>query len=81
MSASNINQTEKKKFPYSCDKKKLFEMYALDMTSRQIRNGINAIIKENRGLPKFGKVMPRQIWHKELIEFMETYGLPRNYEL
>lgn len=56
-------------------------MYALDMTRRQIRNGINAIIKENRGLEKFCKVMPRQIWHKELVEFVETYGLPRNYEL
>ena len=81
MNQSSINQTDKKKFPHSCDKTKLYEMYALDMTRRQIRNGINAIIKENRGLEKFCKVMPRQIWHKELVEFVETYGLPRNYEL
>lgn len=56
-------------------------MYRLDMSERQMRNGINAIIKENRGLPKFHPVCIQQIAPKELKEFIETYGLPRNYEL
>jgi len=50
------------------------------MSRRQIRNGINAIIKENRGLPKFYNVRLSMVAPKELKEFIETYGLPRNYE-
>ena len=81
MNQSSINQSNKKKFPHSCTKKELFNMYRLDMSERQMRNGINAIIKENRGLPKFHQVCIQQIAPKELKEFIETYGLPRNYEL
>lgn len=73
------NISPKKKVPYSCSKSKLYEMYALDITTRQARNGINEIIRENRGLKRFDPV-PRLIWNQELMEFIETYGLPRNYE-
>lgn len=81
MNQSSINQTDKKKMPNSCSKKELYNMYRLDMSERQMRNGINAIIKENRGLPKLHPVCIQQIAPKELKEFIETYGLPRNYEL
>ncbi|WP_445718221.1 hypothetical protein [Flavobacterium sp.] len=75
------NKTNPKKMPHSCTKSQLYDMYCLDMSRRQIRNGINTIIKENRGLPKFHNVRLIQIAPKELKEFIETYGLPRNYEL
>lgn len=75
------NPTKLKKMPYSCTKGELYEMYRLDMTERAMRNGINAIIKENRGLPKFHKTCMQQVFNKELQEFIAVYGLPRNYEL
>lgn len=55
-------------------------MYALDMSFLAIRKAINAIIRENRGLPKNSVVYVMQISPKELQEFVDTYGLPRNYE-
>lgn len=73
--------TPKKIFPNACTKEKLYEMYCLDMSRRQIRNGINAIIKANRGLPKFHQVSIKQIAPSELQEFREIYGMPRGYEL
>jgi hypothetical protein len=81
MNQLSNNKTDKIKMPNSCTKKQLYNMYRLDMSERQMRNGINAIIKENRGLPKFHQVCIQQIAPKELKEFVETYGLPKNYEL
>lgn len=81
MNTSKTTNTAKIKIPNSCTKKQLYDMYRLDLSERQMRNGINAIIKENRGLPKFHQVCIQQIAPKELKEFIETYGLPRNYEL
>jgi hypothetical protein len=78
---NNTSKIEKKKMPYSCTKKKLYEIYCQDLTVRQIRNGINTIIKSNRNLPKFHTTKVKQIFNKELVEFIEVYGLPRNYEL
>lgn len=77
----NTNKPTMKKMPHSCTKARLYELYCLDMSRRQIRNGINSIIKENRGLPKFHPVKLHQIAPKELKDFIDTYGLPRNYEL
>lgn len=76
----NTNKPNPKQMPHSCTKSQLYDMYCLDMSRRQIRNGINAIIKENRGLDKFHKVCIQQIAPKELHEFIDTYGLPRNYQ-
>lgn len=81
MNTSPTYQPNKKKMPNSCTKKELYDMYRLDMSERQMRNGINAIIKENRGLPKMHPVCIQQVAPKELKEFIETYGLPKNYEL
>lgn len=75
------NPTKLKKMPHSCTKSELFEMYRLDMTDREMRNGINTIIRENRGLPKFHPTKKQQVFPKELQEFIAVYGLPRNYEL
>lgn len=75
----NTNPT-KKKMPHSCTKKRLFEMYALDMSVKFMRKAINAIIRENRGFPKNSVVYVMQLSPKELQEFIDTYGLPRNYE-
>ena len=76
----NTNKPTMKKMPHSCTKGQLYDMYCLDMSRRYIRNAINTIIKENRGLDKFHQV---KLWHvapKELQEFIDTYGLPRGYE-
>lgn len=55
-------------------------MYALDMSVKFMRKAINAIIRENRGFPKNSVVYVMQLSPKELQEFIDTYGLPRNYE-
>lgn len=75
------NAIPKKTLPYSCTKSELYDMYRLDMSERAMRNGINTIIKEKRGLPKMHPVKLTLVHHVELMEFVATYGLPRHYEL
>jgi hypothetical protein len=80
---NNIETLQKpklKKMPYACTKVLLKKMYMLDLTQRELRNGINGIIKENRGLPKMHPVRLRQVRHNELMEFVEVFGAPRGYE-
>jgi hypothetical protein len=70
----------KKKFPHSCSKKQLFDMYCLDVPSREIRDTINGIIKENRKIETDAKVSKHHVAHSELSQFVAIYGLPRGYE-
>lgn len=72
-------QTDLTIFPYSCTKSQLQYLYAGQMAVADIRNGINAIIRESRKGIDARKV--HRIWHKELREFTETYGIPGGYVL
>lgn len=77
----SIQDTDLKKLPYSVSKKQLTALYLVSgMTERQIRKGINEIISEKRNIP-IDKVTVRNVWHCELMEFVEVYGLPKGYEL
>jgi hypothetical protein len=75
-----MNHQSKKIFPFSCSKQKLIEMYH-HMPIRFIREEINEIIRENRGLSKEQAVHKHIVFAKELTEFREIHGLPKNYIL
>lgn len=77
------NKTEiKKPLPYSCTKQQLVEMYLDQMPEATIRKSINVIIQASRcNLPVGFKKTTHKVWHKELMEFVETYGVPRGYEI
>ncbi|MEE1899576.1 hypothetical protein V1389_14600 [Flavobacterium rakeshii] len=77
----NTQEIELQKLPHAMKKKQLMALYlASGMTERQIREGINAIIADNRNLPPNRPVYEQQIWNCELMEFVETYGLPKGYK-
>lgn len=80
MNHQSTNQT-KKKFPHSCTKKELYAMYILDIPEYRARIYINEIIKEMTGYTNGPVMHIRHITPKQLKEFVDTYGLPRNYEL
>lgn len=70
-----------KPFPYSTTKKDLVTMYHNQMAESDIIRGINAIIQENRKLDRGRPVCVQRIWHIELAEFVEVYGVAKDYEL
>lgn len=72
---SEIDKTLKP-LPYTVSKKQLMAIYLGQMTELQIRRGINSIILDNR---KACNKYVQLVWHNELIEFVETYGLPKGY--
>jgi len=55
-------------------------MFLGQMTEKQIREGINTIIADNRKecTPK-NSVAVQLIWHDELMEFIAVYGMPKGY--
>lgn len=67
--------------PHSCTKSQLFEMYILDIPVARCRVAINEIIKEMSGYSKGSVIHIKRISPKQLKEFIDTYGLPRNYEI
>ena len=67
--------------PFSCTKADLLRMYGTQMPDSFIRNQINTIIQEKRKLPIGTVPKASKILHIELIEFVETYGLPKGYYL
>ncbi|KGO84446.1 hypothetical protein Q763_01510 [Flavobacterium beibuense F44-8] len=77
----NTQEIELQQLPFSVNKKKLTALYvASGMTERQIRDGINTIIADNRKLPSDKPVNVQNIWNCEFMEFVETYGLPKGYK-
>jgi hypothetical protein len=78
----DTQQLEIKTLPHSTNKAKLMQLYlASGMTERQIRTGINLIIADSRKMPNDKAVCVKNLWHKELMEFVNTYGLPKGYKL
>ena len=72
----------KKPLPYSCTKQQLVEMYLDQMPEATIRQSINVIIEASRShLPTGYKKTTHKVWHKELMEFVDTYGAPKGYEI
>lgn len=69
-----------KKMPKSCTKSELVQMYA-PKPARRILKQINEIIKEFRKGQSDNVIKTTYVEHHELMEFIETYGLPENYEL
>lgn len=71
-----------KKLPKSCTKSELVQMYA-PKPARRVLKQINTIIADFRkGECETSKIIKTTyVEHKELMEFVETYGLPENYEL
>jgi len=70
-----------KPLPFSTTKKKLLEMYGSQMADKDIRTGINFIIRENRNLPERLPVTKRKIWPQELRQFVKEFGLPQGYSM
>lgn len=77
----NTTEAKFKILPHSVNKKQLFAMYLGQMTERQIREGINTIIADNRNYPPGTPVSIQLVWHIELMEFVSVYGLPKGYKL
>ena len=67
-----MNKNNKKPLPYSATKSELIQMYCDQFSEAKIRKQINEILNE-RNISKDTKIIP----HLELIEFVETYGLPK----
>lgn len=66
----------KKPLPYSATKDELVSMYIDQMPEATILRNINTILEEK----KFSKHTKR-IPHLEFMEFVETFGLPKDYYL
>lgn len=66
----------KKELPYSCTKGELYEMYLNQMSHLSIQTAINTILKANNI-----RISIKRIPHLQFMEFVETYGLPKNYYL
>lgn len=77
----NLQEQQLEKLPHTVRKSQLMYLYRNDLTEKQIREGINTIIADNRKIPADKPVYVQLIWRKELIEFVETYGLPEGYKL
>lgn len=57
-------------------------MYLDQIPEETIRKSINVIIEHCRsGSPAGYRKKTHKVWHKELMEFVETYGVPRGYEI
>lgn len=75
----NTETLDKKNFPFSCSKSKLYEMYGNQMPTSLITADINTIIIDNRRLPKSKTPRCSKITHKELKEFVALHGIPKGY--
>lgn len=71
-----MNKKNKKPLPHSATKTELIAMYCNQFSEAKIRNQINEILKE-KNISKDIKMIP----HLEFMEFVETYGLPKDYYL
>jgi len=69
-----MRKNNKKPLPHSVTKSQLIEMYCNQFSETKIRNQINEILKE-KNISKGTKMIP----HLEFMEFVETYGLPKDY--
>ena len=54
-------------------------MYIDQMPELTIRVGMNAIIEDNRKNFATNAKFAKRIFHTELMEFVETYGMPKNF--
>ena len=70
------NKIEQKELPYSCTKGELVNMYIDQMPQETIIKRINTILQANNT-----RIYVKRIPHIEFMEFVETYGLPKNYYL
>lgn len=69
-----------KKMPFSTNKKDLTEMYLCSgLSEREIRKGINEIIADSRKLSLDSAKFTKSVRNNELMQFVETYGLPKGY--
>lgn len=71
---TQTSQQPKKPLPYSVNKDELVGMYLDQFPESEITQKINLIITSYGG-SKFRKSVP----HREFMEFVETYGLPKDY--
>ena len=67
---------QKKELPYACTKGELIAMYVDQIPERTIVDNINLILKANNV-----RIYVKRIPHNQFMEFVETYGLPKNYYL
>jgi len=79
----NANDQKPQPLPRFCTKKELEVMYEKTALSAQrVRGGINAIIADQRKEKKHPlPTSSHAILTAELLEFVETYGLPPGYFL
>lgn len=74
-----MSEATKKAMPFATSKSKLIEMYGDQMSDNYIRTEINTIIVANRNLSHDKRPAVQKILHRELKEFVGTYGLPKGY--
>lgn len=63
------------------DKSHLQELYGSQYSQRFIRNEINEIIQEKRGLPKGMIIVCKKISIQEALIFIQQNGIPKGYVL
>ncbi|MXN90175.1 hypothetical protein GR160_02965 [Flavobacterium sp. Sd200] len=69
-----------KPLPYSTSKNQLTKWYiSCGVSEKNIRHAINAIISDNRKLPPGKTIYDKNVRHDELQEFVEQFGLPKDY--
>ncbi len=68
-----------KKLPVSPRKSELREMYS-DYPSKIIKEEINSIIRENRGIPEDQPVYCKYVRKCEFEKLIKMFGYPMGYE-
>lgn len=82
-----MENNELKKIPYALTKNQ-FVRYCFPVPESKVRTRLNEIIfecrrglPENKGKDKKEIIRTHLVEKKEIVEYFETYGLPKGYEL
>jgi len=71
-----MSDIKKLPLPYSVTKSKLIDMYINQKSVKAIISQINEILKERKK-----SIRSKNIEHNEFKEYVDTYGLPKGYEI
>lgn len=74
MSASGI-----KKLPYNATKGKIYKMYN-SIPTRHLRNDINEIIQNHRGIPLKEAKKVKTLYREEFLKVLQSLDIPNGYE-